>query len=87
MLHGTINGTRIPHRKLLDGGTRVPSMISLRSWLNSAAACLLLQLAVATIRLMQWLYGHRLISRPAVEHFFRAAKWLERQADWLTGSS
>ena len=38
----------------------------------------------ATIGLMQWLYRHRLVSRPATEQFFRAAKWLERQADWLT---
>ena len=53
-------------------------MMSLRSWLSSLTARCLLQLAVATIRFMQWLYGHRLISRGAVEHFFQVAKWLER---------
>jgi hypothetical protein len=59
-------------------------MVSLRFWLISCAARILLRLAVVTIRFMQWLYSHRLISQPATEHFFGAAKWLERRADSLT---
>lgn len=50
----------------------------------SLIAQLLLRLAVTTIRLMQWLYNHRLIGQPATNRFFRAAKRLERLADRLT---
>jgi hypothetical protein len=59
-------------------------MVSFRFWLISCAARFLLRLAVVTIRLMQWFYHYRLIGQPAAEHFFRAAKWLERRADSLT---
>ena len=51
----------------------------------------LLLLAVATIRLMQWLYRYRVISEPATEPFFRTAKRLELYADqlvaWKAGRS
>jgi hypothetical protein len=53
----------------------------------SSIAQLLLRLAVATIRLMQWLYNHQLIGQRATDHFFRAAKRLEQFADRLTARS
>ena len=53
-------------------------MLQIRAFLIPLAARLLLRLAVATIRLMQWLYRHRLISEQATERFFRTAKRLER---------
>jgi len=58
-------------------------MLQIRAFLIPLAARLLLRLAVATIRLMQWLYRHRLISEQATERFFRTAKRLERHADQL----
>jgi hypothetical protein len=59
-------------------------MASFRFWLISFTARFLLRLAVVTVRLMQWLRRNRLVGQPTTEHFFRAAKWLERQADSLT---
>ena len=66
-------------------------MLQIKSVLVSLMARSLLQLAMATIRLMQWLYRHRLISEPATERFFRTAKRLELYADqlvaWKAGRS
>ena len=66
-------------------------MLQIKSILVSLMARSLLQLAVATIRLMQWLYRYRVISEPATEPFFRTAKRLELYADqlvaWKAGRS
>ena len=53
----------------------------------SLIAQLLLRLAVATIRLMQWLYNRQLIGQPTTDRFFRTAKRLEQLADQLTARS
>ena len=59
-------------------------MASLWLLIISSTAGLLLRLAMVTIRFMQWLYNHGLISRGTTDRFFHAAKRLERRADRLT---
>jgi len=46
-------------------------------------ASLLLRSAIITVRAMQWLHNHRLISNKGANRFFCAAKTLEGQADRL----
>jgi hypothetical protein len=58
-------------------------MASIESWLLSGAAKLFLRLAIATIRMMRWLYNRGLISEGATDQFFRCAKHFEHQADRL----
>jgi hypothetical protein len=50
---------------------------------NRYVAAGLLVLAILTIRIMQWLYNHRLISYGATDHLFRASKTLRQRADRL----
>ena len=59
------------------------AMTASRSWFRSQIAAILLHLAISTIRVMQWLYNHRLISYRATDHFFRASKMLRQRADRL----
>ncbi|MGO4440155.1 divalent metal cation transporter [Rhizobium sp. RAF56] len=42
--------------------------------------------AIASLRLMQWLYSFRLISPTTADGFFRTAKWLERCGDNIVGN-
>lgn len=60
-------------------------MLQIKAILFSLAAQLLLLLAIATIRLMQWLCNHRLIGQAVTDRFFRVAKQLEQRADRLVG--
>jgi hypothetical protein len=58
-------------------------MTASRSRFRTEIATILLRLAISTIRVMQWLYNHRLISYRATDHFFRASKILRQRADRL----
>ena len=58
-------------------------MAATESWLASSTAKLFLQLAIATICLMRWLYNYGLITNKATDRFFRWAKLLEQEADRL----
>jgi hypothetical protein len=58
-------------------------MAGLKSTLGPHIAVALLVLAMLIIRVMQWLYNHRLISYGATAHFFRMSKILRQRADWL----
>lgn len=62
-------------------------MLQVKSLLISATARLILQLAVVVLRGMQWLYGRHLIDQATTEHFFRAAKRLERWADRISAGN
>jgi hypothetical protein len=54
-----------------------------RAWFLGYFAATLLILAILIIRVMRWLYNHRLISYRATDHFFRASKILRQRADRL----
>jgi len=56
-------------------------MQQIKPALNSLAARLLLQSAIATVRLMRWLYKWRLINWDDTDRFLEAAKKLEGFAD------
>jgi hypothetical protein len=58
-------------------------MNALRSRLAPYSATILLVLALLTVRTMQWLYNHRLISYRATHYFFRVSKMLRLRADRL----
>jgi hypothetical protein len=58
-------------------------MASIEFWLAFSAAKLFLRLAIATIRMMRWLYNYGLITNEATDRFFRCAKLLEQEADRL----
>jgi hypothetical protein len=57
----------------------------LRLVLLSATARLLLRTAIVCLRVMQWLYSHRLIGVGTADRFFQAARRLDRCA-WLIAS-
>ena len=58
-------------------------MTALRSGPRALIAATLLVLALLTIRAMQWVYNHRLISYKATHYFFRVSKVLKLRADRL----
>jgi hypothetical protein len=58
-------------------------MTALRSSARTFIAATLLVLALLTMRAMQWLYNHRLISYRTTHYFFRVTGMLRLRADRL----